>query len=63
MSSRVEGLCYLHVEDMSRLVPLVTLARRRWRSQILMTSSLISTREPLSSSCPRLMIEFLNVGM
>jgi hypothetical protein len=28
-----------------------------------MTQSLISTREPLSSSYPRLMIEFLDAGM
>jgi hypothetical protein len=63
-SSKAEGLCYLHVEDIESIAPLVTLARRRrWRFQILMTPSLISTREPLSSSCLRLMIEYLNVGM
>jgi hypothetical protein len=64
MSSKAEGLCYLHVEDVESIGALVTLARRRrWRSQILMTPSLISTHELFSSSHPRLMIEFLNVGM
>jgi hypothetical protein len=64
MSSEEEGLCHLHIKDIelicasSYLSKKVTMAIPNPR-----TLSLISTREPFSSSCPKLMIEFLNAGM
>jgi hypothetical protein len=63
-SSKTEGLRYLHVEGIESIGTSGYLGKKTMMaSQILTTPSLISTREPLSSSCPMLMIEFLNVGM
>jgi hypothetical protein len=64
MSSKVEGLCYLHVED----IELIDASGYLGKKAMMVISNphdsvLISTRELLSSSCPRLMIEFLNAGM
>jgi hypothetical protein len=63
-SSKATRLCHLHFEDVKSVwTPAYLARRRREGSQILMTLCSTSTREPFSSSCPKLMIEFLNAGM
>jgi hypothetical protein len=57
-SSKAARLCHLHIEDVKSI-----WTQRRKGSQILMTPCSTSTREPFSSSCSKLVIEFLNVGM
>jgi hypothetical protein len=59
-SSKTEALCYLHVEDIESITASDYLGKKAMMTE---PTPLISTREPLSSSCPRLMIEFINVGM
>jgi hypothetical protein len=57
-------LCHLHVEDVKPIWSPAYLGKKATRGvHILMTPCSTSTCEPFSSSCPRLMIEFLNVGM
>jgi hypothetical protein len=63
-SSKLEGLCYLHVEDIESIGASGYLGKKATMAITNpQTPSLISTHESLSSSCPRLMIEFVNVGM
>jgi hypothetical protein len=63
-SSKATRLCHLHVEDVKPIWTPVYLGKKQPEgSQILMTPCSTSTREPFSSSCPKLMTEFLNAGM
>jgi hypothetical protein len=63
-SSKAEGLCYLHVEDIESIGASGYLGKKATMAIPNPHDSVLDlTCEPLSSSCPKLMIEFLNAGM
>jgi hypothetical protein len=65
MSSKAVGLCYLHINDIELIDASGYLGKKATMAIPNPHDSVLDLhmREPLLSSCPRLMIEFLNVGM
>jgi hypothetical protein len=63
-SSKAEGLCYLHVEDIESIGASGYLDKKAMIAIPNPHNSILDLHsESLSSSCLRLMIEFLNAGM